>query len=227
MNAVDSLARCQDFAVAERHTLEQLARDMSLREYEAGEVVFHQEDSPDHAYLIESGGFRLSSAASDGTRRFLVDMRESQLLGEMSTVVQCPRSATATALGPSSAWEIPEASLRTALENDPRLSYTMLKRVMKLTMDEDTEAAMKVGLTTDQQLASMILELHEREPAGAIAIGQADIAVRIGVTPMEVILALGRLQKGGIVENASGALTVLNPERLRMLAEPGVGRSGS
>jgi CRP-like cAMP-binding protein len=177
MDPVESLARCPDLAVAQSHTLEDLARDIVLGDYAAGEVVFDQDDPPRHAYLIESGSFRVTSATSDGSARFLVDMHEGELLGEMSAVVQCPRSATATALEAGRAWEIPEASLRAALESDPRLAYTMLKRV---TMDEDSEAAARVGPTPEQELASQILELYERGPAEPIDIDIADLALRMG-----------------------------------------------
>ena len=220
MDAVDSLAQCGDFALAERATLAELARDMVLRQFDVGEVIFHQEEAPDSAYLIESGSVRLTSATPTGGRRFLVDMHAHELLGEMSAVVQCPRSGTATALEPCSAWEIPATSLRATLESHPRVTYTMLRRVMKLTMDEDTEAATRVGLKPDQELASLILDLHAQR-SGGIAIDNDVLAVRIGATRMQVIVALGRLERGGIVENNSGVLTVLNRERLRMIAQPG------
>ena len=41
MDAVDSLAQCGE-----------LARDMVLRQFDVGEVIFHQEEAPDSAYLI-------------------------------------------------------------------------------------------------------------------------------------------------------------------------------
>ncbi len=61
-----------------------------------GEVLFHEGDTPDTAYLIESGSIHVL-ARQPGRDLLLATLTAGDLLGEMGVVDRAPRTATAVA----------------------------------------------------------------------------------------------------------------------------------
>ncbi len=70
---------------------------MSRRVLQAGEVLFHERDSGDVAYLIERGAIRVSLSGGDSAV-ILADLGPGDLVGEMALIDSAPRTATAVAL---------------------------------------------------------------------------------------------------------------------------------
>jgi EAL domain-containing protein (putative c-di-GMP-specific phosphodiesterase class I) len=67
----------------------------------AGEVVFREGDEADCAFVIESGAVTIT-ASRGGTRVTLATLRAGEPLGEMALLDAAVRSATATAIEPTS-----------------------------------------------------------------------------------------------------------------------------
>lgn len=95
----------------------------------------------------------------------------------------------------------------------------MLVALMRLMVEQDAEAVRRSGQSTEQQLASLLLEMQGRaEGSEGIEVGHADLAVMVGTTTQNVVFTLGRLQRSGVLEHRAGRVMVLNQERLRRLA---------
>ena len=70
---------------------------MARRHLQAGEVLFHEHDAGDVAYLVERGRVRVSLHGGDSTLT-LADLGPGDLVGEMALIDNAPRTATAVAL---------------------------------------------------------------------------------------------------------------------------------
>jgi len=70
---------------------------MERRLYNAGDCVFHEGDSGEDMFVLLSGSLTAEKRQSDGTMRWMFDISPGAFLGEMSIIMNEPRSATITA----------------------------------------------------------------------------------------------------------------------------------
>jgi CRP-like cAMP-binding protein len=64
----------------------------------AGEIIFHQGDAPDVAYLIISGRIEIFREDANGERHSVAILEVGQMFGEIGVMDNAPRSASARAL---------------------------------------------------------------------------------------------------------------------------------
>lgn len=75
-----------------------LANDFRLREYEKGEIIFHQGDHSRDLYVIVEGKVRIFRTSPSGNETSIDIFSTCDVIGEFSTVDNQPRSATARAV---------------------------------------------------------------------------------------------------------------------------------
>ena len=69
-----------------------LGEDIPVREYKAGERIFHEGDPGSEFFVIKSGQVQITVG-----NKLLQTFRENEIFGEMALIDASPRSATAVA----------------------------------------------------------------------------------------------------------------------------------
>ena len=105
---------------------------------EEGEVIFSKGDEPDYAYLIQSGGVDIV-LEKDGRTIHIDTLGEGEFFGEMALVDDEPRSATATAIAPTTCVKIARRDFLERLGNSEPLTRIMLELLVKR-LRKSTEA---------------------------------------------------------------------------------------
>lgn len=70
---------------------------LDIRELVSGDVLFHEGDVADTAYIIESGELEISTQ-TDGNKVVICSLVDGDIVGEMGIIDDEPRTATATAI---------------------------------------------------------------------------------------------------------------------------------
>lgn len=70
----------------------------SMRSLKDGEILFHEGDAADCAYIVESGQLKISISSEEGDI-VLKTLGNGELVGEMGVIDDSPRTATAIAVG--------------------------------------------------------------------------------------------------------------------------------
>jgi small-conductance mechanosensitive channel len=130
------LRRCDLFEMLSEPELAQLAGRVRVEKYFTGETVIRQGDTGDSIYVIDEGRVEvLAEVAGDGERR-IAEMESPAFFGEMSMMMDEPRSATVRALVPTRFLVIDRESFRDTLQGNPgiaaRLSETLAHRNREL-----------------------------------------------------------------------------------------------
>jgi CRP-like cAMP-binding protein len=101
--------------------------------FRPGEVLFREGDPAGGVYFIRTGTVRLSVRLPDGRHRMLADAGSGHTVGELAALDGGGRTATATAVEPTTADYVPqdmfEASLAAAPEASRRLLRVMAARL--------------------------------------------------------------------------------------------------
>src|SRR5215831_6702806 len=99
---------------------------ITLRRYEAGEVIVQENDLGDMAYFIEQGQVEVSKAL-DGQTIHLAYLGAGEIFGEMSMIDEKPRSATVTAVTETVVSELQRDDFFNSFQTDPKVALALLK----------------------------------------------------------------------------------------------------
>lgn len=75
-------------------------RLFSTKSYEAGDVIFHEGDPGTYSFIIISGRVDIAKKV-DGRHVSIAELGENEIVGELAIFSNEPRSATVTAIGPT------------------------------------------------------------------------------------------------------------------------------
>jgi ATP/ADP translocase/HEAT repeat protein len=101
--------------------------DVALeQDYQEGEVIFEQGQSPHHLYVIVKGKVEVLRKM-DSTEHCVAVLGERECFGEMAILDDQPRSATIRAMQPTSVLKIDRESFRELLLERPQISLALIK----------------------------------------------------------------------------------------------------
>lgn len=118
------------FAELSEEDLGRICADASEVQLAPGEVLFHEGDAGDQAFVVTAGEVEIRKAA--GTRDALVAVRtEGEVIGEMALIEASPRSATVLARTATELLSIPKAALDDLLETSPSAARAVFGPLMR------------------------------------------------------------------------------------------------
>jgi CRP/FNR family transcriptional regulator, cyclic AMP receptor protein len=95
---VEMLRKIQLFAKVEPAKLKLLAFTSERAVFEAEEILFHQGDQADAAYIIVAGEVAVDVESPGGGRTRVAKLGRDQIVGDMGIIGDIPRTATVTAI---------------------------------------------------------------------------------------------------------------------------------
>lgn len=111
------------------------ARNCNVKTYQAGDVIFREDDSGDEAFMILSGEVKISTVSSD-REIVIASLGRGEIFGEMALVDDETRMATATATKPTELSVVPQEAFKKRLsklaEEDRLISHMMEVLVQRL-----------------------------------------------------------------------------------------------
>ena len=100
---------------------------MRRRTFADGDVIFHEGDASDAAYLVVSGIVEIVAGFGSPHAKTMSVLRKGEYFGEMGVIDNCPRSATAVAKGNVDCASVgPEEFMETLLKQ-PTEAIELLK----------------------------------------------------------------------------------------------------
>jgi len=121
INLLKKIHLFHDFA--EEH-LRDIAERFTEHEYAENEVIFHQGDKPENFYLITKGKVSIVRR-KDRKEEVLATLVTNDYFGEMALVSNRSRSATVTALQPTSVLALSMANFHEILKKNPKLKSNL------------------------------------------------------------------------------------------------------
>ncbi len=193
--------------------LERLAR---RRRYAEGEVVVAQADRGDALYVLAEGKVKVVLYGESGREVILSIFKEpGDFFGEMSLLDDEPRSATVTAMEPSTLVVLSRADFRAHLARHPGVAVQVMTELCRRLRRADAVIGDLALLDVLGRLAVWLrdLALAEGEPAPEGRVlrqrpSQSEVAAMIGTSRETVSRALSELARRGDVELTGKRLLV-------------------
>lgn len=114
------------FAGVDMLALKRLAFASRRQHYDAGDVIFHQGEVGDGAYLLLDGRADVLLDSPQGPMK-VAEIPERTIMGEIAVLCDAPRTATVQAAEPTNVLVIGRDDLIRLLQSDPQVSLAMLR----------------------------------------------------------------------------------------------------
>jgi CRP-like cAMP-binding protein len=117
--------------------------------FEDGQVIVREDDEAQELYLFAEGRgeVEIKWPFGEGGQHMIGQVKRGDLIGEVTLVDRCLRSATVKALGRVEALVIPNQALRKLLEERPPLGYRVMENVARLLARRIRETNLKLRNT--------------------------------------------------------------------------------
>jgi CRP/FNR family cyclic AMP-dependent transcriptional regulator len=125
VNAEETLQRVPLFRGLQQKQVKSLARWTTTRTYDANTPIVQQGQSGIGLYCIQSGKVRVTQQTPQGERE-IRSMGPGESFGELSLLEDQPRSATITALEPTTCVLLDHVQFNVELKSHPEMAIPML-----------------------------------------------------------------------------------------------------
>jgi CRP/FNR family transcriptional regulator len=196
----------------------------SERAFERGEIIFHEGEEAAALFVVLTGQVKLVRYSPKGRELLLHLANPGQTFAEAALFAGETYPATAEVVEPARVWYLPRAVLIDLLRASPELALAMLGSVSMWTRRLASKLELLTQRRVEERLALYLLARAgevELEPGAEIALTQPRnlIAAQCGTGPEVISRTFRRLEDDGILAAAPHHVTVLDPARLRALAE--------
>lgn len=205
--------------------LKELLTTAKRRDLKTGEAIITQGDkNGDFAVVLLSGGLKVSMVSAGGREIILSYCGPGELVGEIALLDSGPRTATVSAVGPSSVLLLPQAAFLAALAANPASVVGVMRelagriRQLNLVIESDRTFSMAPRLAR-----ALVRLIDPGQPGGRLRYSpsQSDLGAFAGLARENVSRLLSEWETRGIVGRQGRRLVVHDAEYLRLLAEFG------
>ena len=190
-----------------------------------GAVLFNEGDASNRVILVIAGRVKASSTTEEGLETVLGFRGAGEVLGELSALDGEGHVATVTVVEAVEALAVPAAQFVAALEGDPAVARSLLRRMAVRQREADRRRAEFVALDVTGRVAQRLVELAEEageaDPDGiriGMPISQRELAGWVGASREAVNKSLALLADQGLVIAARRRLVVRDLDALRCRA---------
>jgi len=139
VDAVETLRRVPLFeGISDRH-LRSLSKWTSTRRYDGGRAIVSQGQTGLGLYCIQSGTVKVTISGPAGDQE-LRQMGPGETFGELALLDDKPRSATVTALEPTTAVLLDKSQFRAELRSHPEIALQILETLVAWLRESDSRS---------------------------------------------------------------------------------------
>jgi CRP/FNR family transcriptional regulator/CRP/FNR family cyclic AMP-dependent transcriptional regulator len=195
---------------------------MIAREFEAGQVIVHEDDdSPQTFFIIASGSVQVTVITSEGKTAILATLKRGEFFGEMAILDGEPRSASVVAAQKCVLLMLYRKPFLDILEKFPKLTIRMLVEMSRRLRHTNRQINTLSMMSVYGRVADVILQLARENgrKIGHMTVIEnrpthQDIADMAGTSRETVSRIISQLQKKQYLSIDRKKMVILNEEKL-------------
>ena len=204
----------------------ELAARGVVHQYRRGTYLFHQGDPLGPVFFLQQGRIEISSLSARGNRQLHTTIDRPQFFGELSSLGEMPRTATALAVEDSRTWSVEPEAFLAFVQSNPPASRALLRALSRQVHAQDALVEDLLFLDLKGRVAKRLLGLvspsfDELPEDGAMVpseVTHADLASLSGGSRENVTRILSDLARRGIVRREGRRYVLMKVDALRRLA---------
>ncbi|HUS08431.1 MAG TPA: Crp/Fnr family transcriptional regulator [Bryobacteraceae bacterium] len=181
----------------------------SIKEYVAGETIFHQEDPASAVFYVKQGQIKLAVVSPEGKEAVICILGEGDFFGEGCLIGQQVRVSTATAASDCVIMRIAKESFVKLLHDEPSFSELFLAHLLSRNIRYEEDLVDQLFNSSEKRLARVLLLLANFAKEGKsekvmTKISQETLAQMIGTTRSRVSFFMNKFRRLGFVHYNGG-----------------------
>jgi len=112
--------------------LQVLFNHLVSRDFESGEILFHQGGEGETLYIVSKGLFHVIIENDDGSRTRLTTVSVGHIIGEIAFLMGVPHSATIEAGAEAGVYMLHKAQFEGIILEDPTLAFKIIQAINKV-----------------------------------------------------------------------------------------------
>jgi CRP/FNR family cyclic AMP-dependent transcriptional regulator len=183
-----------------------MSHDRHVMIVRKGETIFSQGNRADSVYFIQSGCVKISILSYAGKEGVLAMMGPRSFFGEESLTGQSLRTNTATAMEPSTVFQIEKRAMVRALHAQSDFAEAFMAFLLKRTINLEEDLADQLFNHSEKRLARVLLKLahvdeHSAAPDTTIPkLSQETLAEMVGTTRSRISYFMNKFRKMHLIE---------------------------
>lgn len=185
-----------------------------------GQILVEQDERIEQVWFVERGFVSMIVRLDKGATGVEVALSGAEsMVGLMAVIGRQPLSLNrAMVQMGGEAYRMPVAALALCLDQIPRLRHRLLRAFQVELAQISQSAACNGRHTVPQRCARWLLMAGERAGSDHLSLTQEFLSVMLSVRRPGVTLALGNLQKSGLIRTHRGNITITDREGLKSAA---------
>lgn len=221
----DTIKQIPLFSELTTDELRKFTQISQLKKFSKKEIIFSEGAPYLGFYILLKGAVRIFKLTSDGRDITLQIVEPFNLVAEIPLFEGKTYDSSCEAIEDSILLFIPKEKFLQLFVKNPKISLKILqgfaKRLKELTQQIETLTSKDVP----QRLATYLIEEYEKQCYGKrgneiiLNISRSTLASYLGTVIETLSRALRKLQDDGLIEVRGRKIVILNPEKLRSLAQ--------
>jgi len=220
---ISDLRKVSVFQELSQVQLQMLYDLVTLRSFQAGEIIFTQGQQGDAIFFVVGGRVKIMVTSPDGREKIIKVMEPGQVFGEVVLFDGGPYPATAQALDECQVGVLRNADVYALLRQNSELAISLLQllaRRLKMAQRQLHDLALKDVFTRVTQL---VCELAESEgtvlPCGSVQLNlrltREELAQLVGTSRETLTRVLSELRQMGLLNVERNLVLIPSLARLR------------
>ncbi|CAN5375137.1 Crp/Fnr family transcriptional regulator [soil metagenome] len=213
------------FRELEPGALDQLCRYANLRKFRRGATVFAKGDPGNSLFAVANGAVKMSISSIEGRSAILNLISKGEIFGEIALLDGGPRTTDAIAHNNCELIVIDRRDFLPFLRAQPGLAMRFIELLCGRLRWTSEQIEHVILQDLPGRLANVLIGLADRrQPAAAgrpIAITQQEIGEMVGMTRESINKQLRAWASSKWVRLEHGAILILDPKALAVVAESG------
>lgn len=202
------------FSYLDRDQLKQIASHASFRNFNKGDLLFHEGDPPNFLYVVCSGKVKQFKVSSSGRAFTTAIMSSGDPLNAVAMFGASAYFVSAQAMNETTVLSIAKEDFLSFVNKYPVVAtkfISILGRVLNSAYERLTDLA---GEMVYQRVFNVLYMLHFKF-GDTIPITREEIAEMAGTTTETTIRVLGKLKSLGIIDSKRGHIVILSKTKFR------------
>lgn len=193
----------------------EIAPQLNFVSHATGDRLYHEEDVMRYVHFINSGLLSLLSTLEDGTS-IEVGALGREGLGGLSLLLGSDKAAhTAMVQIEGGAYRMRTEHAREAFRRLPSFQHKALRYTRMLMSHISLTLACNTLHTVEERLARWLLMCRHRIGSDRLPLTQEFLSHMLGVRRSGVTVAVGIIQRAGLIHHARGVITITDASGLR------------
>jgi CRP/FNR family transcriptional regulator, cyclic AMP receptor protein len=194
---------------------------MRITRRRRGEWIFLLGDPADSIYFLREGRIKITALSEDGQEVLHEIIGPGEMFGDMSAILDIPRTTSAQALEASLLSKIRRKDFETLLSMYPELSFQLLKSVGLRLKQAEAQLVNVICNDVSRRVRETLIDLMVKESGTMpdrpikIKITQQDLANLIGASRQKTWQTLKELEDSGVLRLMYRSILVIAPNKLR------------